>query len=62
MDFSLEDYEESGGDYLISREVDKNADSNEDNNADYNKDYNEDSNSLESEEPVVKTRVKRMGS
>ena len=61
--FSMGDIEESGSDYLVSREANKKADSNADSNEEYNNDYNDNSNGFEEfEDPSVKSRVKRMGS
>ena len=65
VDFTLGDHEESGSDYLISREANegygKKSDSNIDSNEKSNNDYNDD-NLEEIEDPIVKSRVKRMGS
>ena len=68
VDFSmgdLDDYEDSGSDYLISREANnggfgKKPDSNNDSTEQYNNDYNDNSNGFE--DPSLKSRVKRMGS
>ena len=68
MDLSLDNAEENGNDYLISHELNggyemktnTKTDSNADPNENYNNDYNDASLGLE--DPIVKSRVKRMGS
>ena len=68
MDFSLDDAEANGNDYLISHELkgeyEKKANTKTDSNADANELYNNDYNdaSVDLEDPIVKSRVKRMGS
>ena len=68
MDFSLDDAEANGSDYLLSHELnggyEKKANTKTDSNADPNENYNNDYNdaSFGLEDPIVRSRVKRMGS